>query len=116
MKNSTSPSTIKTTNKTYAKYANANHSSRTTDQSRSTSRPSEQDDGDTSDYESNHKQKKKYYQSSGRTTTVTDESSNDETSEQRSIPTKYRDTDEDLFTVREEKTMESLENARYKKR
>ena len=100
----------------------SNRSGRTTlytDQS-STLRPSEEEDEDVSDYETSRKQKKKIhfsrYDSSARTTSGTEESETDATSEQRSIRTKNRDTDDDLFTVREEKTQESLEGARYKKR
>ena len=90
-----------------------------TDQS-STLRPSDEEDEDVSDFESSRKQKKKFhfsrYDSSARTTSGVEESETDEASEQRSYRTKNRDTDDDLFTVREEKTMESLEGARYKKR
>jgi hypothetical protein len=83
-------------------------------------RPSEEEDEDVSDFEFGRKQKKKLhmtrYDSSARTTTATEESETDATSEQRSFRTKNRDTDDDLFTVREEKTLESFEGAHYKKR
>lgn len=101
----------------------SNRSGRTTiytGQSSTPLRPSEEEDDDVSDFETSRKQKKKIhfsrYDSSTRTTSGTEESETDETSEQRSIRTKNLDTDDDLFTVREEKTQESLEGARYKKR
>ncbi|CAF1054651.1 unnamed protein product [Rotaria sordida] len=128
-KRSSSSSTIKTTTRTFTKYPNneklidnqKNHTSTFTDQS-STNRTSdyEDDDEDVSDFELSRKQKQKKrfhkHNSSVRTTSGTEESGNDETSEQQSIRMKNRDTDDDLFTVREEKTLESLEGARHKKR
>ncbi len=95
------------------------HSDRTsklTNQTSSAIRPSEEDNEDLSDYESNRKQKKRLYDSSVRTTSATEDSENDETSDQQSTRMKNHETDDDLFTVREEKTLESLEGARYKKR
>ncbi|CAF1294841.1 unnamed protein product [Rotaria sp. Silwood1] len=123
-KRSNSSSTIKTTARTYTKHTNNNeninnHTSMFTDQS-STNQPSDDEDEDISDFNLSRKQKqkKRFHKnnSSVRTTTETEESENDETSEQQSIRMKNRDTDDDLFTVREEKTLESLEGARYKKR
>jgi hypothetical protein len=123
LKRSESESTIKTTNKTYTKSLGNNglisHRSTTTAQSDRSSaiRPSEEEDEDVSDFEISAKQKKtrRYpkYDSSAQATTTTEES---ETDDQQSTRMRYRDTDDDLFTVREEKTLESMEGARYKKR
>jgi hypothetical protein len=85
-------------------------SSRTTkfsDQSISSNRASE--DGNESDFQSSRKEKKRVYGSSVPTTSTTEESDTDQT-------TKQRHTDDDLFTVREEKTLESLQGVRSKKR
>lgn len=79
-----------------------------------------------SDYEVNRQSKQQLkkknvryakYDSAGRTTSGTEESDNEiDNHSQRNMRNKTRDTNDDLFTVREEKTMESIENARYKKR
>ncbi|CAF3173901.1 unnamed protein product [Rotaria sp. Silwood2] len=126
-KRSNSSSTIKTTARTYTKVTNNdnmidNKNNRTvmlTDQS-STIQASDEEDDDVSDFDYSRKQKqnKRFHKnnSSVRTTSETEETENDETSEQQSIRMKNRDTDDDLFTVREERTLESLEGARYKKR
>ncbi len=46
----------------------------------------------------------------------TDESENEETSDHRSTRMRHRDTDDDLSTVREEKTFKTSRDARNKKR
>lgn len=88
--------------------------SKLTDPSSSSAASSE--DEVTSDVESHRKEKKRIYESSVRTATVTETSDNDETTDRHSTRTKNRDSDDDLFTVREEKTLESFEGARGKKR
>lgn len=56
------------------------------------------------------------YDSSGRTTSGTDDSDTEvENRSQRSFRSKNRNTDDNLFTVREERTLESIEGSRYKK-
>ena len=58
--------------------------------------------------------KKRIYDSSTRTTEDSDRGG---ATDHRSTRTKNSDaSDDDLFTVREEKTLESLENTRAKKR
>jgi len=79
-----------------------------------------------SDHDTNRKSKQQLkkknvryakYDSSGRTTTSGTESENElDNHSQRTIHNKNRDINDDLFTVREEKTLESMEGVRYKKR
>ena len=103
LKRSNSTSTLKTYTKQFdrpRKSSSSNNSS---------------EDEVTSDVESHRKMKKRVYQSSNRnTTTGTEETDHDDTTDHRNSPTK--NSDDDLFTVREEKTLESLENLRGKKR
>lgn len=57
------------------------------------------------------------FDSSGRTTSGPEESDNEiDNHSQKNMRLKNRDTNEDLFTVREEKTLESFDGVRYKKR
>ncbi|CAF0828959.1 unnamed protein product [Rotaria sordida] len=84
-------------------------------------RQGENDDDDLSNYKYNNKQplkKKNVRYANGRTTTNSDDENDNEFTNhgQRTIRTRNRDIDDDLFTVREEKTLESFEGARYKKR
>lgn len=95
-----------------------NQSNRTqflTDQS-STVQASDEDEGDSSDFEYSRKQKRNQRlrkpESSTRTTSGAEETENDETSDR----IKNRETDDELFTVIEEKTLESLDETRHKKR
>ncbi|CAF3364329.1 unnamed protein product [Rotaria socialis] len=105
-----------------------NQASRTTvrtDRSNA-NRQSENDDEDISGYDANRKYKQKtkkknvHYAKgdpSGRSVISGDENDNDtSTYGQRTHRATNRDADDDLFTVREEKTLESFEGARYKKR
>ncbi|CAF1934988.1 unnamed protein product [Rotaria magnacalcarata] len=133
LKRSDSSSTVKTTARTFTKPAannettTDNQSSRMqnhTDQS-STIQESDEDDEDdgdveTSDFDSSRKQKRnnrfKKFDLSVQTTSGTEETENEETSERQRFQTKNRDTDEELRTVMEEKTLESFEGSRYKKR
>jgi hypothetical protein len=122
-----SASTIKTTHKTHTKQTGVNRmmpnqNSRTTVR---TSRTSEDEDGNLSDYDPNRKSKQQLrkknvryakYDSYGRSTNGPDESGNESDNSQRNMRLRNRNTDDDLFTVREEKTLESSEGARYKKR
>ena len=78
-------------------------SSNRTDQSSSSNRATEYDDGDTSDFHSNRKAKKRMYDSSVPATSATEESDIDQINGHR-------------FTDREEKTLESLQGVRSKKR
>ena len=56
------------------------------------------------------------FDSSGRVTSSTEDSETEVTKYgQRNTRAKNRDVDDDLFTVREEKTLESLEHTQYKK-
>ena len=86
--------------------------------SNNNTRPSDDEYDNLSDIDTARQQKPKgkqknvriaKYDSSGRTISQHDEHDN---GEQNLWP----ENDEDLYTVREEKTLESFENARYKKR
>lgn len=57
--------------------------------------------------------------SSGRTTTNSDNESGNESSDnrsQRNVRMRKHASNDDLFTLREEKTLETIETSRYKKR
>jgi hypothetical protein len=122
-----SGSTVKSTKQADIRHGNRsypNQTSRTTVRTSRSNHTSEDEDGTKSESDVNrrHKQsiKKKNvryakYDSYGRTTDGTEGSENDNHS-QRSTRVRNRDTNDDLFTVREEKTLESIEGVRYKKR
>jgi len=105
-----------------------NQSSRTTLRTNRSnpSRPSDDEYENLSDYDTNRKHqqqsKKKMvryakYDSFGRTTNGPEENENElDNHSQRNMHIKNHDINDDLFTVREEKTLESFEGARYKKR
>ena len=97
--------------------------SRTTVRTSRSNRASEDEDGTKSDSEANRKHKPlpkkknvRYakFDSSGRTTVESDHETDSQS--QRSVRTRNRDMNDDLFTVREEKTLETVEGGRYKKR
>ncbi|CAF1092379.1 unnamed protein product [Rotaria sp. Silwood1] len=131
------PGSGSTANKTYPKQTSnrggnrsiPNQISRTTmrtDRSNINRQSENDDDDDISNHDINHKYKQQSKKknvryakldSNGRTTNNEDENDNKfHNHGQRTMRTKNRDIDDDLFTVREEKTLESFEGARYKKR
>ncbi|CAF3377290.1 unnamed protein product [Rotaria socialis] len=128
LKRSDSSSTVKTTARTFTKPAvnnettTDNQSSPTqnhTDQSSTIQESDDEDDADveTSDFDSSRKQKRNNrFKKTAPTTSGTEETENEDTSEEQRFRTKNRDTDDELLTVMEEKTLESFEGSRYKKR
>ncbi|CAF2531957.1 unnamed protein product [Rotaria sp. Silwood2] len=130
------PGSGSTANKTYPKQTGIrggnrsipNQTSRTTmrtDRS-NINRQSENDDDDISNHDTNHKYKQQSKKknvryakldSNGRTTNNEDDNDNEfNNHSQRTLRAKNRDIDDDLFTVREEKTLEAFEGSRYKNR
>jgi hypothetical protein len=91
-----------------------------------TNRRSDDEYENLSDYDTNRKSKQKTkkknvryakFDSSGRVTSGPEDSENElDNHNQKTMRAKNRDINDDLFTVREEKTAESIEGSRYKKR